>query len=145
MRAHAFKSQMWFLAQKFRMHQASRSSMKRSRSDDQEDAEIFAAGLKTAGSSGRGIGLYREFYGGSNGRSAAGVCSACTPVRVRRRIRQRGRSEEQAIRRYIRQLSDRYDRFIERWSVVPCVIDTSQLRYLDDLWDRRMLRWSLIT
>ena len=48
MRAHAFKSQMWFLAQKFRMHQ-SLEALDEAVIQDRtvwEDAEIFAAGLK---------------------------------------------------------------------------------------------------
>ena len=49
MRGHAFKLAMWFLAQKFRMHQ-SLEALDEAVIQDRtvwEDAEIFAAGTQT--------------------------------------------------------------------------------------------------
>ena len=147
MRQHAFKSQMWFLAQKFRMHQ-SLERLEEPVIQDRtvwEDAEIFAEGLRHSRYiKPRDWALYTEFYEGIKEaiRPPDVLFYLHAPVRViRRRIRQRGRAEEQTISaRYIRQLNDRYASFIDSWSRCPVrVIDTSQLRYLDDLWDRQLM------
>ncbi|MDE0881461.1 MAG: deoxynucleoside kinase [Myxococcota bacterium] len=147
MRAHAFKSQMWFLAQKFRMHQ-SLDRMNEAVIQDRtvwEDAEIFAAGLhRSRFISNRDWALYDEFYAGIQEaiRPPDVLFYLHAPVRViRQRIRQRGRPEEQQISpRYLRQLNQRYENFIDGWKSCPVkVIDTTKLRYLDDLWDRQMM------
>ena len=110
-----------------------------------EDAEIFAEGLRHSRYiKPRDWALYTEFYEGIKEaiRPPDVLFYLHAPVRViRRRIRQRGRAEEQTISaRYIRQLNDRYASFIDSWSRCPVrVIDTSQLRYLDDLWDRQLM------
>ena len=147
MRTHAFKSQMWFLAQKFRMHQSLDRLAEPVIQDRTvwEDAEIFAAGLRSSRYiKQRDWDLYQEFYAGIQDaiRPPDVLFYLHAPVRViRRRIRQRGRTEEQRISaRYIRQLSDRYTAFIDAWDRCPVhVIDTSELRYLDDLWDRQFM------
>ena len=147
MRGYAFKSQLWFLAQKFRMHQTV-DRMNVPVIQDRtvwEDAEIFAEGLRRSRYiRARDWELYAEFYAGIQDaiRPPDVLFYLHAPVRtIMQRIRQRGRSEEQVISsRYIRRLSDRYEAFIGDWDRCPVqVIDTSTLRYLDDLWDRQKM------
>ncbi|MBF95388.1 MAG: deoxynucleoside kinase [Myxococcales bacterium] len=147
MRRYAFPSQMWFLSQKFRMHLALDRKAKACIQDRSvwEDAEIFAHGLfKGRKMTPREWQLYSSFYRGVTEaiRPPDVLFYLHTPVKeIRRRIRQRGRPEEQSISyHYLRRLNERYDSWVKAWDLCPVHrIDTTKLHYLDDLFDRQFM------
>jgi deoxyadenosine/deoxycytidine kinase len=147
MKGYAFQSQLWFLGQKFRMHQALEQHPGAIIQDRTvwEDAEIFARGLyRSRRITKRQWSIYETFYEGVAEaiRPPDVIFYLHAPVReIRRRIRQRGRPEEQAISaRYLGNLNDQYEAWMGRWDKSPVRrIDGSKLRYLDDLWDRQVM------
>ncbi|HEV8323961.1 MAG TPA: deoxynucleoside kinase [Myxococcota bacterium] len=144
MRAWAFHSQVYFLTHKFRLHRQLEREPGTVVQDRTiyEDAEIFARNLHLQRHiSARDWRTYQELY--------EVVSAALQPpdlmiqlrasVRtVRKRIRLRGRPEEQAVPlRYLRRLNDLYDAWFRRWSLCEVLaIDTDRLDYLADLVDR---------
>ena len=140
MSAWAFHSQISFLAHKFRIHM---ELMEEARTVVQdrtiyEDAEIFARHLYRRGlMSDRDWGTYSALY--------EAMCKAlappdllivlrCSVTAIRRRVRKRGRANEQAIPiSYLRQLNGLYDEWFERWNRCPVLeIDTEKLDYIQD-------------
>jgi deoxyadenosine/deoxycytidine kinase len=143
MKRWAFHSQIYFLAHKFRIHQ----ELERQRRhctvvQDRtiyEDAEIFAAHLhRRRAINGRDWAVYEDMY--------RSIRQALEPpdlmiylkasVRtVRKRIRLRGRPEEQAIPlAYLRALNALYEDWFEKYDRSPTIVlETDQLDYLTDL------------
>ena len=142
----AFHSQMYFLAQKFRIHQ----ELERARSkvtvvQDRtiyEDAEIFAQNLSRSRKMGRrDWETYQALY--------QSILRALRPpdlmiyVRadlrtVRKRIKSRGRPEEQGVpTAYLRRLNRLYEEWFARYDLSPTlVIETDRLDYVERLFDR---------
>lgn len=143
MRAWAFHSQLYFLTHKFRIHQElERERRHRTVVQDRtiyEDAEIFAAYLHRRRSiSPRDWSLYQQLY--------QTIVTALEPpdlliylkatVRtVRKRIKLRGRPEEQSIPvSYIRSLNTLYEEWFSGWNRCPTVVlQTDDLDYISDL------------
>ena len=144
MKRWAFPSQMYFLAHKFRLHQELTDHPGTVVQDRTiyEDAEIFAENLFRSRKMSRAeYQTYRDMY-------AAIVRTLRPPdlmiylraeVRtVRKRIRFRGRPEEQDIPlRYIRRLHTLYEEWFERYDRSPTlVIQVDKLDYIQDMVDR---------
>lgn len=144
MKRWAFPSQMYFLAHKFRLHQELTDHPGTVVQDRTiyEDAEIFAENLfRSRKMSKAEYQTYRDMY-------AAIVRTLRPPdlmiylraeVRtVRKRIRFRGRPEEQDIPlRYIRRLHTLYEEWFERYDRSPTlVIQVDKLDYIQDMVDR---------
>jgi deoxyadenosine/deoxycytidine kinase len=142
----AFHSQMYFLAQKFRIHQ----ELERARSkvtvvQDRtiyEDAEIFAHNLyRSRKMSARDWGTYQALY--------QSILRALRPpdlmiyVRadlrtVRKRIKLRGRPEEQSVPTpYLRRLDRLYEDWFKRYDLSPTlVLEMDRMDYVTDFLDR---------
>lgn len=144
MRRWAFHSQLYFLSNKFRLHQQldrmpgvvvlDRTIF--------EDAEIFAAalhGMKMIDD--RDWQTYQAFY--------ASILEAirppdlliylrCSMPTLRKRIQMRGRAMEQDVPlAYLRRLDRLYERWLENYSMSEVlVLETDRLDYVNDLLDR---------
>lgn len=137
----AFHSQMYFLASKFRIHQAVDRSGQLVVLDRTifEDAEIFATALhRMRHIDDRDWQTYREFY--------ASILEAiqppdlliyvkCSMRTLRKRIRLRGRAMEQDIPlAYLKRLDKLYDEWIASYTMSEVlVLDTDRLDYVNDL------------
>jgi deoxyadenosine/deoxycytidine kinase len=147
----AFHSQVSFLAHKFRIHM---DLMQEPRTVVQdrtiyEDAEIFARHLHRRGlMTDRDWSTYSALY--------SAMCKALAPpdllirlrcsVRaIRRRIRKRGRANEQNLPvAYLRQLNVLYDEWFENWDRCPVLeIDTEKLDYIQDFLHRMEVQRAL--
>jgi deoxyadenosine/deoxycytidine kinase len=146
MRRWAFHSQVCFLSRKFHVHQqleAARS--KRPVIQDRtiyEDAEIFAENLyRSRRMQKRDYETYQGLY--------QSIVAALRPPDVmiylranlrtlKRRIRGRGRPEEQGIPdSYLRRLNQLYEDWFARYDLSPTLtIETDQIDYVTDLVDR---------
>lgn len=140
MRAWAFHSQVYFLSQKFRMHQEL-AGMKEPVVQDRtvfEDAEIFAANLHSQKLiSDRDFRVYKNFY--------KTIVKAirppdlliylkCSLPAVKKRVARRGRGVEAQIPEgYLSRLNALYDRWIRRYKLSPVMVyRTDKLDYLSD-------------
>ncbi len=140
----AFHSQVYFLAKKFRIHQALCRAEQPVIGDRTiyEDAEIFAENLyRQRQMSRRDYDTYRELYAAIVEQLPPPdlmIYLRCSLRTLRRRIALRGRPEEQAIpTSYLRRLQDLYDAWFARYDrSETVVIDTDRLDYLHDLVDR---------
>lgn len=146
MRRWAFHSQVRFLSSKFQIHQdLSRRRVKTTVIQDRsiyEDAEIFAYNLyRSRKMSTRDYETYQSLY--------QTMVRALEPPdlmiylkgsmrTLKRRIRARGRPEEQALPdSYIRRLNRYYEEWFERYSLSPTlVLETDNMDYVTDLVDR---------
>jgi deoxyadenosine/deoxycytidine kinase len=146
MRRWAFHSQMYFLSGKFRIHQ----ELERARSkvpvvQDRtiyEDAEIFAANLfRSHRMSARDYATYRALYE-SIVRSLRPpdlmIYLRASLRTVRKRIRARGRPEEQSVPvGYLRRLGALYEEWFSHYDRSPTLIlETDNMDYATDLVDR---------
>jgi deoxyadenosine/deoxycytidine kinase len=141
MRSWAFRSQIYFLTHKFRLH---RELEKESGTVIQdrtiyEDAEIFCKNLhRQRYIDSRDFTTYRELY--------AAIVKVLqppdlmiylkAPVRtLRQRIRLRGREMEQSIpQAYLRRLNALYEEWFQDYNLSPVlVLSTDKLDYLTDL------------
>lgn len=143
----AFHSQIFFLSRKFDLHRDLDGREQNVILDRTiyEDAEIFARNLHEMGSmSDAEYATYQMFY-----RSLLGVLApptvliylhATVPV-LKRRIRERGRAEEQSIDpAYLEGLQKLYHRWRRSYALSPVIdIDTGRANYLDDLFARMEL------
>ncbi|HRI10652.1 MAG TPA: deoxynucleoside kinase [Nannocystaceae bacterium] len=137
----AFHSQVYFLAKKFRIHQALIESKEPVIQDRTiyEDAEIFAENLhRRRQMSARDYRTYRELYEAIVRQLPPPdlmIYLKCSMRTLRRRIALRGRPEEQAIpTSYLRRLQELYDAWFERYDLSETVtIETDKLDYLHDL------------
>ena len=144
MKRWAFHSQMYFLAHKFRIHQDLSDHPGTVVQDRTiyEDAEIFAENLYRSRKMTKGeYETYRQLYSSIKRtlRPPDLMIYLKASVRtVRRRIRYRGRPEEQDIPlRYIKRLHALYEDWFERYAESPTlVIEVDSLDYIQNLVDR---------
>ncbi|MFH1812357.1 MAG: deoxynucleoside kinase [Pseudomonadota bacterium] len=144
MKTWAFKSQLFFLTHKFRIHQdldRSSGTVVQDRTI-YEDAEIFATALHRARYiDSRDFATYQELYR-TILRSLEPpdllIVLTCPMRTLRRRIQQRGRKMEQNIKpTYLRRIDDLYAEWLGRYKLSPVLtIETDKLDYLTDLVDR---------
>ena len=146
MRRWAFQSQVYFLSQKFRIHQEledarSQVAVVQDRTIF-EDAEIFAANLyRTQRMSKRDFATYQSLY--------HTILRSLRPPdlmvylrgslrTIRRRIRARGRPEEQSVPvTYLRRLNRLYEEWVASYRHSPAlVLETDNMDYATDLLDR---------
>ena len=148
MKRWAFQSQLFFLSNKFRIHQEA-DRMAGVVVQDRtifEDAEIFATALyRMKHIDQRDWETYRDFY--------QTILSAiqppdlmiylkCSMRTLRRRIRLRGRSMEQDIPlSYLKRLEHLYEEWIANYTLSEVlVLESDQLDFVNDLVDRQDVR-----
>ncbi|MFC1612003.1 deoxynucleoside kinase [Myxococcota bacterium] len=146
MKKWAFHSQIYFLTHKFRIHQElEQERRKRTVVQDRtifEDAEVFAAMLRRRRLiNKRDWGVYQDLYKSIVSSLASPdlmIYLAASVRTIRRRIKIRGRPEEQAIPvSYIRGLNRLYEEWFGGYKRSPTItIDTDNLDYITDLVDR---------
>lgn len=147
MKAWAFHSQIYFLAQKFKVHQELNGATKTVVQDRTvfEDAEIFATNLFKQGLiAERDFKIYKNFYQSilkSIRPPDLLIYLKCGLPTIKRRIAQRGRGMEKKIpHEYLRNLSRLYDRWIRRYKLSPVMVyRTDKLDYLTDFIDQQDL------
>jgi len=143
MRTWAFRSQLFFLTHKFRLHQALQDDPGAVIQDRTlyEDAEIFARTLyRQRLIEKRDFETYWELYQSIQRalRPPDLMIQLRCPVRtLRQRIRARGRSFEQDIPApYLRRLNRLYEDWFASYQLSPVlVLETDKLDYLTDLVD----------
>jgi deoxyadenosine/deoxycytidine kinase len=148
MRAWAFHSQMFFLSNKFRIHQEADRTPGVVIQDRTifEDAEIFATALHQMRKiDDRDWDTYWSFY-----RSILDAIQPpdlmiylrCPIRTIRRRIRLRGRAMEQAIPlAYLKRLESLYENWIGNYDLGEVlVLDSHRLDFVSDLIDRHDVR-----
>jgi deoxyadenosine/deoxycytidine kinase len=129
MKTWAFKSQLFFLTHKFRIHQdldRNPGTVVQDRTI-YEDAEIFAKNLHLTGAiDARDWAVYEELYR---------TILRCSPRMQRQRIKLRGRQMEQNIpAAYLKKLGALYEEWFERFDGAPkIVLETDRANYLEDL------------
>lgn len=144
MPAYAFRSQVYFLTHKFRLHRALMREPGTVVQDRTiyEDAEIFAKNLFRQGHIDlRDYGTYRELY--------ETVCGSLAPPdllvylrakvpTLKQRIRGRGRESEKNLPpAYLTRLNKLYEEWVGGWTLSPVVtLETDNLDWLTDLVDR---------
>ena len=144
MKRWAFRSQIYFLTHKFRLHRELEKEAGTVIQDRTiyEDAEIFCKNLhRQRFIDSRDFTTYRELY--------AAIVKVLqppdlmiylkAPVRtLRQRIRLRGREMEQSIPlRYLQRLNALYEEWFQDYNLSPVlVLSTDKLDYLTDLVDR---------
>lgn len=156
MAQYAFHSQMYFLQAKFKAHLQLARLLKGNPNkvfvQDRtiyEDAEIFAATLHRQGLlTDRDFATYTAFYQAildSLPKPDLLIYLRCTLHGIRRRIRHRGRLEEQDMDEvYLKTLNRAYGRWYRSYELGPSlVIDTERLDYLENLFDQVDLTTSL--
>ena len=144
MKQWAFHSQVFFLSAKFRLHQQL-SRVDQAVIQDRtiyEDAEIFAENLyRQRKMSKRDYLTYRQLYEAIINElrpPSLMIYLRCGIRTLNRRIRLRGRPEEQAIpRSYLLRLQELYEEWFERYDLSETlIIETDKLDYQQDLVDR---------
>lgn len=148
MRRWAFQSQLYFLSNKFRIHQEADRLPGVVIQDRTifEDAEIFATALHQMRKiDKRDWETYRAFY--QNILRAINppdlmIYLHCPMRTLRQRIRLRGRRMEQDIPlSYLKRLQSLYDQWIANYSMSEVlVLDTGKLDFVSDLIDRQDVR-----
>jgi deoxyadenosine/deoxycytidine kinase len=144
MRTWAYRSQLFFLTHKFRLHLALQGEPGAVIQDRTiyEDAEIFARNLfRQRLIERRDFDTYWELYQSIKRalRPPDLMIQLRCPVRtLRQRIRSRGRSFEQDIpAEYLRRLNRLYEDWFASYDLSPVlVLETDKLDYLTDLVDR---------
>lgn len=144
MKRWAFHSQIYFLTHKFRLHQQLTDHPGTVVQDRTiyEDAEIFAENLyRTGQMTADEHAIYRTLYDGivRTLRPPDLMIYLRAKVRtVRRRIKHRGRPEEQALPlNYIKRLHTLYEDWFARYDRSPTlVIDVDRLDYIQNMVDR---------
>lgn len=140
MKGWAFHSQMYFLSQKFKIHQELAKSKEPVVQDRTvfEDAEIFATNLyRQKLISERDFKVYKNFY-----RTIVRairppdilIYLKCSVPTVKKRVARRARGMEKNVPDgYLRQLNVLYDRWIRRYKLSPVMVyRTDTLDYLSD-------------
>lgn len=143
MKRWAFHSQIYFLTHKFRIHQdLERQRGQRTVVQDRtifEDAEIFATYLhRRRFINARDWTMYRELYEtilGALQPPDLMIYLRASLKTIRKRIKLRGRPEEQAIPvAYLKNLNELYEQWFQGFSRSPTVVlETDKLDYLSDL------------
>lgn len=141
----AFQSQVYFLTAKFRIHHEINQHLAGTRGtfvQDRtiyEDAEIFAENLyRSRILPERDYLIYRRLYETiveSLPPPDLLIYLRCSVRAVRKRIKLRGRPEEQDVPlAYVRRLHSLYERWFERYALSPTlVLDSDRLDYVTDL------------
>ena len=140
MKRWAFKSQIYFLTHKFRIHQDLDLEEKTVVQDRTiyEDAEIFATNLKNSHYiSTRDYKTYMELYRiilRSINPPDLMIYLYCSTRTIKKRIKKRGRLMEQSIpSSYLRKLSVLYERWYKNYKLSPTIaISTDNLDYISD-------------
>jgi deoxyadenosine/deoxycytidine kinase len=144
MKTWAYRSQLFFLAHKFRLQlelQDEPGTVVQDRTI-YEDAEIFAKNLyRQRFIDARDYKVYRQLYGSITKalRPPDLMIQLSCPVRtLRKRIRLRGRAMEQEIPvAYLRRLNRLYEDWFRRYDLSPVLrLETDRLDWLTDLVDR---------
>jgi len=141
MKSWAFQSQLYFLSNKFRLHQeldrqAGVVALDRTIF---EDAEIFATALyQMRKISKRDWGTYQGFYGAILDAIRPPdlmIYLRCSMRTLRQRIRLRGRKMERDVPlAYLKRLERLYDSWIESYEMSDVlVLETDNLDYIHDL------------
>ncbi len=141
MRRWAFHSQLYFLGNKFRLHQELDRTPGVSVLDRTifEDAEVFATALhEMRHIDARDWETYRALYSAILGAIRPPdlmIYLRCSMRTLRKRIRLRGRAMEQAIPlAYLKRLERLYERWIGDYRMSEVlVLDTDRLDYVSDL------------
>ena len=141
MRRWAFQSQVYFLTSKFQIHQDIVQSDQTVVQDRTiyEDAEIFVENLyRSRVLPKRDYHMYRSLYENIVAMLPPPdllIYLRCSVKAVRKRIKLRGRPEEQAIRpAYLKRLHTLYEEWYERYDRSPSiVVDTERLDYVHDM------------
>ena len=144
MKTWAFRSQIFFLTHKFRLHRKLQQSSGTVVQDRTlyEDAEIFARNLHRQGFiDGRDFRTYWELYESiaeSLPPPDLMIYLKCSVRTLKRRIQLRGRRIERDIpTAYLRRLNQLYEEWFRSYSTSPVlVLSTDKLDYLTDLVDR---------
>jgi deoxyadenosine/deoxycytidine kinase len=141
MKTWAFRSQIFFLTHKFRLHRELERQTGTAIQDRTiyEDAEIFAKNLhRQRNIDARDWKTYWELYetiAASLRPPDLMIYLRCPVKTLRQRIRLRGRKMEQDIpTAYLRRLNELYEEWFERYTMSPVlVLPTDRLDYLTDL------------
>ena len=141
MRSWAFQSQLYFLSNKFRLHQEldRQSGVVALDRTIFEDAEIFATALyQMRKISKRDWNTYQGFYGAILDAIRPPdlmIYLRCSMRTLRQRIRLRGRKMEQDVPlAYLKRLERLYDSWIESYTMSDVlVLETDDLDYIHDL------------
>ncbi|MBI3071649.1 MAG: deoxynucleoside kinase [Deltaproteobacteria bacterium] len=144
MKTFAFRSQVYFLTHKFRIHRAIEREPGTVVQDRTiyEDAEIFARNLwRQRFIDKRDFATYTELYETIRAAIAPPdlMIYVKAPVRtLRQRIRKRGRTMEQEIpASYLRRLNHLYEAWFARYDLSPVeTLATDKIDYVTDLVDR---------
>jgi len=149
MKAWAFRSQLYFLTHKFRLHLElgeERDEIVVLDRTIYEDAEIFARNLARGRYiSARDHQLYLELYEAMKRALRPPdllIYLRCSVRAIRRRVRLRGRPSEQGVpSTYLRRLNQLYEEWIAAYDLSPVLIwDSERQDYLTDLVDRLELK-----
>jgi len=143
MKQWAFHSQLYFLANKFRIHQELDQMPGVVVLDRTifEDAEIFATALKQMRVlSGRDWDTYWDFYQiilNAIRPPDLLIYLRCSMRTIRKRIRMRGRAMEQDIPlSYLKRLEGLYEQWVANYSMGEVLIlDSGKLNYINDMVD----------
>lgn len=144
MKAWAYRSQLFFLAHRFRLQlelQDEPGTVVQDRTI-YEDAEIFAKSLyRQRCIDARDYKVYRQIYGSIAAvlRPPDLMIQLSSPVRtLRQRIRLRGRAMERDIPTpYLSRLNRLYADWFRRWDLSPVLrLETDRLDWMTDLVDR---------
>ncbi len=141
MKGWAFQSQLYFLSNKFRLHQEldRQSGVVALDRTIFEDAEIFATALyQMRKISKRDWETYQGFYGAILDAIRPPdlmIYLRCSMRTLRKRIRLRGREMEQDVPlAYLKRLERLYDAWIESYTMSDVlVLETDDLDYIHDL------------
>jgi deoxyadenosine/deoxycytidine kinase len=141
MRTWSFHSQVYFLARKFRIHQELTNAPEAVIQDRTiyEDAEIFAENLyRQRKMSARDYRTYRDLYEAIVRElrpPSLMIYLKCSLPALRKRIKLRGRPEEQSIpKSYLARLQALYEEWFQRYDLSETlVLDTEEMDYIQDL------------
>lgn len=144
MKGYAFKSQIYFLTHKFRLHRELEQEPGTVVQDRTiyEDAEIFARNLYNQKAiDARDWQTYRELYEVASAALAPPnlMIYLRAPVAcLKQRIKGRGREMEQEIpTAYLKRLNDLYEDWFSRYDLSPVItLESDRMDYLTDLVDR---------
>jgi deoxyadenosine/deoxycytidine kinase len=144
MKAWSFHSQIYFLSQKFRIHQELTATSDPVLQDRTiyEDAEIFAENLyRQKKMSKRDYETYRSLYEVIVAQlrpPTLMIYLRCSIPALKKRIKLRGRADEQKLPRgYLERLDQLYEEWFAKYRLSETlIIDTDRMDYLTDLVDR---------
>lgn len=145
--AYAFRSQIFFLIHRFRIHREMEGLADTVVQDRTiyEDAEIFAEYLhRRKLIDARDWRTYRELYETLVGELQPPdlmIYLRCDTANLMKRIKRRGRKSEEAVpRAYVQRLNELYEEWFSRYDRSPTlVLASDRMDYVTDLFDRHDL------